>query len=177
MKNTLLKFLFATCMMTGAGAAFAGSSTSSLSVTATVAANCTIATTPVAFAAYDPVSANATAALTVTGAVQIACTKGSAPTVTLGLGSNASGSTRQMKGASAAGLLTYELYQPSGTAPGAACSYATPTVWGTTGTNVFTPTTASSKAARTYNVCGSIAAGQDVAVDSYSDTVVATVNF
>ena len=35
-----------------------------------------------------------------------------------------------------------------------------------------------SKASRTYNVCGQMAAGQDVAVDSnYTDAVTATINF
>ncbi|MBN3781028.1 spore coat protein U domain-containing protein [Burkholderia sp. Ac-20345] len=175
MKNTLLKTVSAICLLAGADAALAGSTTSSLGVTASVAANCTINTTAVSFSTYDPVSANASTALTATGAVQIACTKGAAPTVTLGLGSNASGSTRRLIGASSSDLLTYELYQPSGTAPGAACAYTT--VWGATGSSIFTPTTATSKAARTYNVCGQISGGQDVTVDTYSDTVVATVNF
>jgi spore coat protein U-like protein len=50
-------------------------------------------------------------------------------------------------------------------------------IWGTAGANVFTPTSPASKAARTYNVCGRIAANQDVGVGAYSDTVVASVNF
>jgi spore coat protein U-like protein len=78
--------------------------------------------------------------------------------------------------ASGADRLSYELYQPPNTTPGTACGALT-TTWGTAGVNIFTPGAPASKAARTYNVCGAIAAGQDVAVGSYSDTVLATVNF
>lgn len=63
----------------------AGSATSNLAVSASIAANCTISTTAVAFGAYDPVVANAATALNATGGVTIGCTKGSAPTITLGL--------------------------------------------------------------------------------------------
>jgi hypothetical protein len=83
-----------------------------------------------------------------------------------------------MLGGTSADLLTYELYQQPTTTPATACNYTSPTVWGTSGANVYTPTAATTKAARTYNVCGQVAAGQDVAVDaSYTDTVVASVNF
>ncbi|HEX8011318.1 MAG TPA: spore coat protein U domain-containing protein, partial [Casimicrobiaceae bacterium] len=74
-------------------------------------------------------------------------------------------------------LLGYELYQPPNTTPGTACSFPGTQVWGSSGAAIFTPTAPSSKASRTYNVCGTVAAGQDVAVGSYQDTVVATVNF
>jgi spore coat protein U-like protein len=153
------------------------STTANLSVTASVTANCTISTSAVAFGAYDPVVANAATALNGTGSVTIACTKGSAPNITLGLGQNASGSQRNMKLGSGADLLAYELYQPPNTAPGTACTFPGSTVWGTSGSNIFTPTAPASKAGRTYNVCGTVAAGQDVSVGAYSDTVVATVNF
>ena len=36
---------------------------------------------------------------------------------------------------------------------------------------------APSKAARTYNVCGTIPQGQDASAGVYNDIVVATVNF
>src|SRR6266508_307681 len=78
------------------GPAFAGSATQNLSVTASVAANCTISTSAVAFGAYDPVVANAATALNASGSVSIACTKGSAPNITMDLGANASGSQRNM---------------------------------------------------------------------------------
>ena len=43
--------------------------------------------------------------------------------------------------------------------------------------HLFTASSALSKAARTYNVCGSVPAGQNPSIGTYSDTVLATVNF
>lgn len=158
--------------------AHAGSSTQNLPVSASVAANCTISTNALAFGAYDPVVTNASTALNGSGSVAIACTKGSAPAITLGLGANNVGSVRNMKiTGGGTDLLGYELYQPPNTTPGTACSFPGTQVWGSSGAAIFTPTAPSSKASRTYNVCGTVAAGQDVAVGSYQDTVVATVNF
>jgi hypothetical protein len=74
-------------------------------------------------------------------------------------------------------FMNYELYQPPTTVPGAACSYAAPVRWGTAGAQIFTPGAAPSKAARTYNVCGQITAGQDLGAATFNDSVVATVNF
>lgn len=177
MKKLILTAL-ALALVGIAPAAFAGSATSSVSVTASVAANCTITTAPVAFGAYDPVVTNAAAPLNNNGSVTIACTKGSAPTVTLGLGSHASGAIRRMVGGTSGDFLTYELYQPPGTAPATACTYPGAQIWGTVGAAIFTPTSSPGKTARTYNVCGTVAAGQDVSVDpSYTDAVLATVNF
>lgn len=158
------------------GVAFAGTGTATLTATTSVNTNCTIAATAVAFGTYDPIGANLTAALNTSGSITIACVKGTAPTIGLSLGNNASGSTRQMAG-SISGFLVYELYQPPTTSPGAACTFPGTTVWGTAGANLFTPTAAPSKTARTYNVCGSAPAGQDPNVGTYSDTVVATVTF
>jgi spore coat protein U-like protein len=177
MKKLILT-AFTLALVAVAPAAMAQSATSDLAVSASVAANCTITTAPVAFGAYDPVVANATNPLNNNGSVTIACTKGSAPNVALGLGSHVSGTTRRMLGGTSGEFLTYELFQPPNTTPGTACTYPGTTVWGTSGANLFTPTAAGSKAARTYNVCGTVAGNQDVSVDaSYTDTVVATVNF
>jgi spore coat protein U-like protein len=157
-----------------AGPALAGSTTANLTVKVQVNANCTIGTTAIDFVTYDPVVTNASAAQAGSGAVTIACTKGSAPNVTLGLGGNASGAVRRMTNGT--DFLAYELYQPPTNAPGAACGSLTQ-VWGTSGAAIFTPTAPASMTGRTYNVCGSIAAAQNIGVGAYTDTVVATVNF
>jgi spore coat protein U-like protein len=164
--------LFLSLVMSGAvviGSArslSAGSATANLTVTATVGPNCTITTAPVAFGAYDPVVVNATTSDDDVGTISIACTKGTVATIGLGLGANVSGTTRRMKDATT-DYLTYELYLDSTRA----------TVWGTTGVNLFSAGAAPSKVARPFSVYGRIPSGQDVPAGSYTDTVVATVNF
>ncbi len=155
-----------------AGHAVAGTATSNLAVSATVSPNCTISTSALAFGTYDPLSASA---LNGTGSVTITCVRNTAATIGLGNGANFAAATRNMNAAGT--LLAYSLYQPPSTVPGAACSYASPTAWGNSGAGLFTPTAAPDKTARAYNVCGQIAAGQDVGAGAYTDTVVATVNF
>jgi spore coat protein U-like protein len=168
----VLKATIAAALLGFAGMASAASATANLSVTATVNTTCTIATTPVAFGTYDPYAG---AALNGTGTVAIACTKGTPNiTVGLGLGNFSSGSIRQMDDG-AGNRLAYELYKPATDLVGAACAYTT--VWGTAAGTTLAPVTAPGKAARTYNVCGQMAAGQDPTAGSYSDTVQATINF
>lgn len=156
--------------LAASSASHAGTATSNLSVTATVSANCTISTAPVAFGAYDPIVANATAALDGTGTVTVTCTTGSAATITLGQGTSpATGSTdaaplRQMKD-SGTDVLAYTLYQDSGRT----------TAWGNTaGTGVAETGTGT---VQNVTVYGAVPAGQNVPAASYSDTVVATVTF
>jgi spore coat protein U-like protein len=153
----------------------AASATTNTAVTAKVVANCSISTTAIAFGNYDPVVVNATTALQSSGAVTVACTKGSAPTIGMGLGANALVSVRRMKELTSANFLEYEIYQPTTNTPGDACAYTA--VWGTSGTALFTPTSPTNKAARTYNVCGQVPSGQDVSAGDFSDSVLATVNF
>jgi spore coat protein U-like protein len=144
--------------------------TSNLSVTASVTANCTITTAPVAFGAYDPITANATAPLNGTGTVNVTCTSGASTTVTLGQGSNAdTGSSaaapaRRLKDAGT-DFLTYKLYSES----------TRSTVWGdTAGTGLAYAGLGTTSGLTVY---GAIDAGQNVPSGSYSDTVVATVTF
>ena len=157
--------------------AHAGQAQQNLAVSAQVNANCTISTSALAFGSYDPVVANASTALNGTGSVTIACTKGSAPNITLDNGANFASSTRNMKNTGNTDLLQYALYQPPNTTPGTACTFPGTQAWGTSGAAIFTPTSPTGKAARTYNVCGTVSAGQDISVGTYQDTVVATVNF
>jgi spore coat protein U domain-containing protein, fimbrial subunit CupE1/2/3/6 len=144
----------------------AATATANLGVSATVTNNCTISTAALAFGSYDPVVANASTNLDGTGTVSVACTKGTTATVGLGLGGNASGSTRRMSDGGG-NFLTYELYQDAGHV----------TVWGSAGAGLLSPAAAPSKNARNFTVYGQVVANQDVTAGSYNDTVVATVNF
>jgi spore coat protein U-like protein len=151
------------------GGVIAATATSNLPVSATVAASCTIdASAGIAFGTYDPVVTNASTDLAATGSLSTTCTNGFDSTVTLGQGANAdSGSTdasplrRMLSGTT--DFLSYQLYTDAGNT----------TVWdNTTGATVT-----GTGAPVTTNVYGVIAAGQNVPVGSYADTVVATVSF
>src|SRR5947208_10024354 len=101
MENPTKGLLIALLLWGTCGLALAGSSTGSLSITATVAQTCSVsATSTLAFGAYDPVVANASTALTGTGSVSIKCTKGSSGiTVDLDAGAHVSGTQRRLQGA------------------------------------------------------------------------------
>jgi spore coat protein U-like protein len=144
----------------------AASASASLNVSASVANNCSISTSALAFGVYDPLVAHASVNLDGTGTITIACTKGATSTIALNLGGNASGASRRMTDGST-NYLTYEMYQDS----------ARSTVWGSSGAAQFTPPAAPTKAARNFTVYGRIPAGQDIPAGNYADTVTATVNF
>jgi spore coat protein U-like protein len=173
MKKTLVPIALAFALVAVAPAAFAaGSQPANLTISATVINNCKISTTPVGFSNYDPLSATPNQA---NGTVVITCTKNAAPTIWLGNGVSYSAPNRRMTDGT--NFMNYDLYKPLTNVVGAACAYTTR--WGATaGTDDFVPTAApAGLVARTYNVCGQITAGQDLAAATFNDTVVATVNF
>jgi spore coat protein U-like protein len=157
---------FAVAAIAAESRLIAQTASSELTVSATVAKNCTISTAAVTFGAYDPVAANATAPLDATGTITVTCTKGSVSKVGLGVGTNAEGTTRRMTGGAAA-FLTYELYQDS--------SHST--VWGDTASTGLDIPAAPNRNPRNFSVYGRVAGAQDATVGNYTDTVVATVNF
>jgi spore coat protein U-like protein len=168
-------------LLAASGVAFGQTARTSIPVTANVSQSCTISTvSALAFGTYDPIGANATAPLNASGQISVACSKG-AGGVTIGMdgGANAGagGTQRAMKGTKAAGLLNYSIFQPPSTAPNAVCTYPGTIPWTLTGSGLLTLDTSPAKTARVYNVCGTIPGGQDVAVDSYTDIVGATLNF
>lgn len=169
--------MLAALLALASGLARGGVGTSSFTAQASVGTNCTISTTSVVFGSYDPIGAHRNSNLNSVGAVTVTCVKGTAPTIALGTGLHASGTTRRMRDAANTDYLTYELYQPSSNAAGAPCSFPGTTAWRTAGANLLSATAALSRAARTYNVCGTVPLGQNPRVGTYSDTVVATVNF
>ena len=160
------------------GAAQALTATTTFTVSASVISNCTISATNLSFGTYDPLSASANNA---TGTVTITCTKNAASTIGMSQGLNFAAGFNNMK-SGAGDLIQYTLGQPPNNTPGTACTFPAATAWTNSGAGLFTPAAAPSKAARTYNVCGSIAAGQDVPGSVspgvlYQDTVTATVTF
>jgi spore coat protein U-like protein len=157
----------------------ANKASTNIPVTASVSQTCSISTTSaIAFGAYDPIGSNATAALNATGQISVSCSKG-ATGLTIGMdnGTHVAGTQRQMLGGTAAGLLKYNLYQPPNNTPNTACTFPGSTAWTTTTNGLLTISSAPSMVARAYNVCGTIPGGQDVAADTYTDTVGATINF
>lgn len=140
----------------------AATQTASLSVTATVAAKCTIAApNTLAFGDYDPLVDHASSSLDSSATLSVACTKG-APDVWVGLGTGSN--NRQMSNGS--DLLQYELYADAGRS----------SVWGDSSATGVSYS-AASKAPQALTVYGRVPAGQDVGAGSYSDSVVATINF
>lgn len=133
-------------------------------VTATVVRNCTIRATPVAFGNYDPIVANATQPLDSTGSLTVTCTRNTPAVITIDFGQNAQGQVRRMT-AGAAAFLTYELFKDAGrTQP-----------W--TPANGIDAGPAPSKEPRVFTIYGRVLQAQDVAAGSFSDTVLATVQF
>ena len=147
------------------GPAWAQTATANLSISATVNGNCTITTSAVAFGSYDPVGTHAATPLDNTGGVTVTCTKGAGTRIDLGLGANASGSTRRMQGPT--DLLTYELYQDS----------ARTTIWSSGAGSGLAIAVAPSITPRSFTVYGRVPAAQNVGAGTYTDTVLATVNF
>ena len=177
--NSVLRFSIAVAFSAVSGVALAATASTSVPVSANVTQNCAISTSAaLAFTTYDPVGVNATVPLNATGQISVTCSKG-AVGLTIGMdnGAHVAASQRQMIGVTATNLLQYNLFQPPSNAPGTACTFPGTTAWTASGAGLLTLTSAPTKVARLYNVCGTIPAGQDVAADTYSDTVGATINF
>lgn len=180
LKKSILRLSILAAMLAECGIVLAASAPTSLSVSATVSQDCAISTTAaLAFGAYDPVGAHATAALNATGQVSVSCAKG-ATGLTIGMdnGTHVVGAQRQMQGTLATDVLQYNLFQPPTNVAGAACAFPGTTPWNSTApAGVLTLSSAPSKAARLYNVCGTIPGGQDATTGTYTDAVIATLNF
>jgi spore coat protein U-like protein len=131
-----------------------------------VISDCTVSTNPLNFGSYDPVATNAAAPLDGTTVVNVYCTQGTAATVSLDLGSHATGTTRRMLGVSG-DFLTYELYRDAGRTA----------VWNAASTNGGASTSKNTAINNGFTAYGRIFAGQDVSVGSYSDIVLVTVNY
>ncbi|QJR10665.1 hypothetical protein DSM104443_01732 [Usitatibacter rugosus] len=169
MKTKQIQVALAAVFCAASFSSMAATTSTNVGVTTTVIANCTVTSTPIAFGNYDSLSATAS---TATGSVALTCSQGTAPSVALGNGANFSTTRRMTDGTS---FLPYSIYRPTSTAAAASCTGAT-TDYPNTTPGLALPA-APSTAARTFNLCGSIAAGVSVPVGAYTDTVVATITF
>jgi spore coat protein U-like protein len=158
MKKTLIPIALVFALIAVAPAAFAATASSTLTVNASVTANCTIANATLNFGAYDPVVTNAVADLDGSTTMTVACTKGFAPTI----GIPAAGRTITGGG----DTLTYELYKDAGRTA----------VWGDSGAGLLTPP-APGKSGAAFTIYGRIPGAQDVGVAAYAGTIQVTVNF
>lgn len=146
--------------------AFAATTTSSMTVDATVTANCTVSTTAVNFGSVNTISG---VNVDSTGGISVTCTSGTAwsASADAGAGTGATLTTRKM--ASGANLLNYALYTDTGRT----------TVWGdaaTTATVKISGTGTGSAQAST--IFGRIPSGQTtLPAGSYADTVTVTVTY
>lgn len=147
-------------------AAMAAEVSSNLETSATVTANCTLGTTPVAFGNTNVISGSDTAG---TGSITVTCTSGTAWTASADAGTG-TGATRELrKMANGGNLLNYVLYTDSGRT----------SIWGdgVDGTTMTIGDTGTGTA-QTKTIYGSIPAGQtNLPAGSYADTVSVTVTY
>lgn len=145
-------------------AAQAATATTSIAVSATVQASCTVTATTLPFGSYNPLSSTP---LDATSTITVNCTTGTSYTIGLNAGatSGATVTTRQMLQSTNA--LNYSLFRDSGHT----------TNWGNTpGTDTPASVVANTSAATT-TVYGRIPALQNVPAGSYTDSVQVTVNY
>ena len=146
-------------------AASAGTQQTTMGVSATVTANCSITALPVAFGSINPLAGGA---FTASGSVTVTCTTGSGWSVTAdaGGGSGATLTTRRMT--YSGNTLNYGLFTDSG--------YVN--VWGSGSGGTAAVTGTGNGSAQTFSVYGRIPAGQTGApAGAYSDTVNVTITY
>lgn len=146
------------------GAAQAGTQSTSMSVSATVTANCSVSTTSVAFGSVDTLSGNHDA----TGSVSVTCTNGSAWSASANAGSGSGATMASRRMTAGANTLNYTLYTDA----------ARNNVWGDGTGSTATVGNTGTGAAQTFTVYGRVPSGQtSVPAGSYSDTVSVTITY
>jgi spore coat protein U-like protein len=147
------------------GVAMANSTSANLSVTATVTANCTVSTSPVAFGSFDALAGSA---IDATGGVTVTCTNGTSWAAAAGAGSGTGATLASRKLSSGANLLNYSLFTDTGRT----------TLWGDGTATTATIANTGSGTAQAVTIYGRIAASQAAApAGSYSDTVSVTITY
>ena len=143
----------------------ADTSSAPLSVTAEVASNCVIATSNLAFGAYDPLVQNATQQLDASAGVTVLCTRSSRATVSIDSGRNSIGSSRTLAGGSQ--RVSYQLFRDADRTQ----------EWGGGLSDSQQIVSEGIHKPQQLTVYGRIPPGQEVASGVYTDVVTATVDF
>jgi spore coat protein U-like protein len=150
-------------------AAFAAT-TSHVAVSASVSNTCNIYDATLAFGTYDGLNTNAATNIDQTAALTYKCNNKTVPSIGLDTGANAAnhttGTTRAMSDG-ASDFLGYELYTNT----------AHTTVWGNAIGSWFTQPAVPSNSLQTATIYGRIPSAQDAPTGSYTDSVLATINF
>jgi spore coat protein U-like protein len=141
----------------------AGSASAPLSVAVTVVRSCHLSTSPLAIGNYEPTNANIN--LTADANMAVVCTRGSNPSIAVGLGSQASVTLTLREMSNGGGKLGYEIHKNSGLAE----------VGAESGSIVFRLGTILLTRDQTVPV-SRIPGGQNVP-GRYNDAVIVTVNF
>lgn len=171
MRNVVAAIVASGALLSFAGAAAAGSATTTFAVTATVASNCLVSANPLAFGSYQPGNGN----LAVNTTMSVRCTKGSPFTIALNAGATSGGSLAQRLMGNGTNTLQYNLYTTAGLT----------TVWGDgTGSTATVAGTGNGMAAAnavTETVYGQLpdsAANQALApAGPFTDTITVTVSY
>ncbi|HYN46804.1 MAG TPA: spore coat U domain-containing protein [Allosphingosinicella sp.] len=136
-----------------------------LNTNATVTANCTVSTSPIAFGNVDSTSASDVDAA---GGLTITCTNGSGWTASADVGSGSGASYANRRMTSGANLLNYNIYTTA----------ARVTVWGDGTGSTATIGGTGTGSAQAVTVYGRVPGGQtSVPIGSYADTVAVTVTY
>jgi len=163
-KNLLTVISATVALLLLCGPAWAGTTTTTFAVSATVINNCTVSATPLAYGNYDPTSASNT---TGTNTITVTCTDADAYTIALNGGTTSGGTISQRKMTNgASNTLNYNIYQDSGHI----------TLWGD-GTTGTTENGTGSGAAQNYTAYGEITHAQTAPAGSYTDTITTTISF
>lgn len=147
------------------GSAFAATETTTMNVTATVGAACTISTTPVSFGLYSG------ALKTANGTITVNCTSGAPYNVGIDEGLHLAAGFRNITNGT--DDIIYELYSDA----------SRTNIWGDSGMTgggyaFGNPVAGTGTGAdQTLTVYGELSAGPLVSIGSYSDTVDVTVEF
>ncbi len=145
----------------------AGSASASLSVTATVLRTCSLSTSSLSVANYDPSVRIAATDHTASTELTVVCKRGATSAMTIGAGSNASGVITSRVTFSEGGKLRHEAYKNSGPSQ----------VWSESASDALLLGTTNRTALQSIRVYGPIPRSQLVGEGGYVDTVTYTINF